>query len=106
MPARIGKFCVGVGFRNTVIVRIAEFIATSTSFVFLLFDHAREQYSAVEYTRARLLALSVLTEASHPVPARRVNIAHRHKTFCRTDLRWAVKVSDRSSFTSRYNVFG
>jgi len=40
MPARIGKYCVGVGFRHPVIVRKAEFIVTSTSFVFLLLDHA------------------------------------------------------------------
>jgi len=68
MPARIGKYYVGVGFRHPVIVPKAEFIATSTSFMFLLLDHAREQYSAVWYTRARLLVLSLLTEAPHPVP--------------------------------------
>ena len=68
MPAIIGKCCVGVGFRHPVIVHKAEFIATSTSFVLLLLDHAGEQYSAVGYTRARLLVLSVLTEAPHPVP--------------------------------------
>ena len=63
MPARIGKYCVGVGFRHPVIVRKAEFIATSTSFIFLLLDQAGEQYSGVGYTKARLLVLSVLTEA-------------------------------------------
>ena len=63
IPARLGKYCVGVSFRHLVIVRKAEFIATSTSFVLLLLDHAGEQYSAVGYTRARLLVLSVLTEA-------------------------------------------
>jgi len=34
MPARIGKYSVGFGFRDPVIVRKAEFIDTSTSFVF------------------------------------------------------------------------
>jgi len=47
MPARIGKCCLGVGFRHPVIVRKAEFIATSTSFVFLFLDHAGEQSSAM-----------------------------------------------------------
>jgi len=79
MPARIGKYCVGVGFRHPVIVRKAEFIATSISFVFLLLEHAGEQYSAVGYTRARLRVLSVLTEAPHPVPASRFNSAQRDK---------------------------
>jgi len=67
MPERTGKYCVGVGFRHRVIVRKAEFIATSTSFAFLLLDHAGEQYSAVGYTRVRLLVLSVLTEAPQTV---------------------------------------
>ena len=106
MPARIGNYCDGVGFRHPVIVRKTEFIATSTSFVFLLLDHAGEQYSAVGYTRARLLVLTVLTEASHPVPASRFNSAQRDKTFCRTDVRCDLKVSDRSSFTPRYVGFG
>jgi len=43
MSARIGKYCVGVGFRHSVIVCKAEFITSSTSFVFLLLDHAVEQ---------------------------------------------------------------
>jgi len=102
MPARIGKYCIRVGCRHRVIVCEAEFIATSTSFVFLFLGHAGEQYSAVGYTRARLLALSVLTEAPYPVPASRFNSAQRDKTFCRTDVRWGLKVSDRSSFTPRY----
>ena len=106
MPARIGKYCVGVGFRHPLIVRKAEFIATSTSCVFLLLGHAGEQYSAVGYTRSRLLILSVLTEAPYPVPASRFNSAQRDKTFCRTDGRCGLKVSDRSSFTPRYVGFG
>jgi len=100
------KDCVGVGFRHPVIVRKTEFIATSTSFVFLLLDHAGEQYSAVGYTRARLLVLSVLTEAPHPVPASLFNSAQRDKTFCRTDVRCGLKVRDGSSFTPRYVGFG
>jgi len=103
MPARIGKYCVGFGFRDPVIVRKAEFIDTSTSFVFLLLGHAGEQCSAVGYTRARLLVLSVLTEAPYPVPASRFNSAQRDKTFCRTDARCGLKVSD---FTPRYVGFG
>jgi len=106
MPARIGKYCVVVGFRHPVVVRKAEFIATSTSFVFLLLDHAGVQYSAVGHTRARLLVLSVLKEACHPVPASQFNSAQRDKTFCRTDVRCGLKVSDRSSFTPRYVWFG
>ena len=106
MPASISKYCVGVGFRHRVIVRKAEFIATSTSFVLLLLDHAGEQYSAVRYTRARLLVLSVLAEAPHPVLASRFNSAQRDKTFCRTDARCGLRVSDRSSFTQRYVGFG
>jgi len=47
MPARIDKYCVGVGFRRPVLVREAEFKATSTSFIFLLLVHVGEQYSAV-----------------------------------------------------------
>ena len=95
VPARIGKYCVGVGFRYPVIVRKAEFIATSTSFVFLLLCHAGEQYSAVGCTRATLLVLSALTKAPHPMPASRFNSAQRDKTFCRTDVRCGLKVSDR-----------
>ena len=106
LAARIGKYCVGVDFRHPVIVRKAEFIATSTSFVLLLLDYAGEQYSAVVYTRARLLVLSVLTEAPHPVPASRFTSAYRDKTFCRKDVRCSLKVSDRSSFTPRYVGFG
>ena len=106
MPARIGKYCVGFGFRDPVIVRKAEFIDTSTSFVFLLLGHAGEQCSAVGYTRARLLVLSVLMGAPHPVPVSWFNSAQRDKTFCRTDVRCGLKVSDRSSFTPRYVGFG
>jgi len=94
------------GFKHPVIVRKAEFIATSTSFVLVLLDHAGEQYSAVRYTRARLLVLSVLTEAPHPVPASRFNSAQRDKTFCRIDVRCGSRVSDRSKFTPRYVGFG
>jgi len=101
-----GKYCVGVGFRHPVIVRKADFIAPSTSFVLLLLDHTGEQYSAVGYTRAKLLVLSVLMEAPHPVPASRFDSAQRDKTFCRTDVRCGLKVSDRSSFTPRYVGFG
>jgi len=106
MPAWIGKYCVGVGFRYPAIVGKAEFKATPTSFVCLLLDHAGEQYSAVVYARARLLVLSVLTEAPHPVPASRFNSAQRDKTFCCTDVTCGLKVSDRSRFTPRYFGFG
>jgi len=105
MPARIGKYCVGVSFRHPAIVRKAEFMATSTSFVFLLLDHDGEQYSAVGCTRARLLVLSVLMKAPHPMPASWFNSAQRDKTFCRTDVRCGLKKSDRSSLTPRYVEF-
>jgi len=95
MSARLGKYCLGVDFRHAVIVRKAEFIATSTSFVFLLLDHTGEQYSAAGYTRARLLVLSVLMEAPHPVPASRFNSAKRDKTLCRTGVRCGLKVIER-----------
>ena len=106
MSARLGKYCVGVGFRHPVTVRKAEITATSTSFVFLLLDHAGEKYSAAGYTRARVLVLNVLTEAPHPVPASGFNSARRDKTFCHTDVRCGLKVSDRSSFTPRYSTLG
>jgi len=44
----------GVGFSHPVIVRKAEFIVILTSFIFLLIDHAGEQYSEKGYKRARL----------------------------------------------------
>jgi len=90
---------------NPVIVRKAEFTATSTSFVFLLLDHAREPCSALGYTRARLLVLSVLAAVPHLVPASLFNSAQRDKTFCRTDVRCGLKVKDQSSFTPRHLGF-
>jgi len=106
MSGRIGEYCVGVGFRHPVIVRRAEFIATSTSFIFLLLDHAGEQYSAVRYTRARLLVLSMLTEALYLVPASQFNSMQRDKTSCHTDVGCGLKVSDQSSFTPIYVGLG
>jgi len=100
----LGKYCVDIGFWHPVIFRKAEFIATSTSFVFLLLDHAAEQCSAVGYTRPRLLFLNMLTEA--PCDCQRFNSMQHDKTFCHTVVRCSLKVSDQSSFTPRDVGFG
>jgi len=61
--------------------------------------------SSIQQWGIQELVLSVLMEATHPVPASRFNSAQRDKTFCPADVRCGLKVSDRSSFTSRYVGF-
>ena len=64
MPARIGRLSAGVGRRHPVTARKASLMTRSMRRVWALRHQAGAQYSAVEWTRARVAIRSV--QASKP----------------------------------------
>ena len=53
-PSGTGSHCMGVDFIVPLIIHISVFRTVSKCFVWLLSAQTGEQYSAAEYTRARL----------------------------------------------------
>jgi len=102
MPARIGSLSAGVGRRHPVTVRNASLIVRSIRRVWALRHQTGAQYSAVEWTRARVAVRSVVAPAPQPEPASRLRSAMRDVSFLRSYSRCRRYVSDLSNVTPRY----
>ena len=63
MPARIGRLSAGVGRRHPVTVRTSSFITGSVRRVCALQHQTGAQYSAVEWTRAKVAVRSTVALA-------------------------------------------
>ena len=72
MPARIGRLSAGVGRRHPVTIRKASLMAGSMRRVWALRHQTATQYSAVEWTRARLAVRNVVAPAPHQAASIRV----------------------------------
>ena len=102
MPARIGRLSAGVGtqasshFSQGVVDGGVNKASMSTT------AQTRAQYSAVEWTRARVAVRNVFAPAPQPEPASRLRSATRDVSFLRSDSRCRRYVSDLTNVTPRY----
>ena len=71
MPARTGKFSVGVARKHLVTMRKALLRILSMGRVSVLRQQTDAQYSTVEWTKERAEMRNVLAPAPHPDPASR-----------------------------------
>jgi len=101
MPARIGGLSDGVGRRHPVSIRKASLMAGSMRRVWALRYQTGAQYSAVEWTRARVTFRNVVVPAPQPEPASRLRSATRVLSFLRSDSRCQWYVSDLSNVAPR-----
>jgi len=102
MPARIGRLSAGLGRRHPVTIRKASLMVGSMRRVWALRHHTGAQYSAVEWTRARVTVRNVVAPAPQPEPASRLRSATRYVSFLRSDSRCRRYVNDLSKVTPRY----
>jgi len=102
MPARKGRLSAGVGRRHPVTIRKASLMAESMRRVWALRNHTGAQYSAVEWTRARVAIHSVVASAPQPEPTSCLRSATRDVSFLRSDSWCRRYVSDLSNVTPRY----
>jgi len=102
MPAGIGRFSAGVGRRHPVTIRKASLIVGSMRRVWALRYQTGAQYSAVEWTRARVAVRNVVAPAPQPESSSRFRSATRDVSFLRSDSRCLRYVSDLSNVTPRY----
>jgi len=102
MPARIGRLSAGVGRRHPVTIRKASLMVGSMRRAWALRHQIGAQYSAVEWTRARVAVLNVVAPALQPEPASRLRSATRDVSFSWSDLKCRRYVSDLSNVTPRY----
>jgi len=87
MPASIGRLSSGVGRRHQVTISKALLMAGSMRQVWALRHQTGAQYSAVEWTRARVAIRRVVASAPQPEPASRLRRAMRDVNFLRSDSR-------------------
>ena len=85
MPARIGRLSTGVGRRHPVTIRKVSLMVGSIRRVWALRHQTGAQYSAVEWTRARVAVRNVVAPAPQPEPASRLRSATRYVSFLRSD---------------------
>jgi len=102
MPAIVGRLSAGVGRRHPVTIRKALLMARSIMRAWALRYYSLAQYSAVEWTRARMAVRKVVAPAPQPEPANRLRSATRDVSFLRSDSRCRRYVSDLSNVTPRY----
>jgi len=102
MPARIGRLSAGVGHRHPVTVRKASLMAGSMRRIWALRHQTGTQFSAVEWTRARVAICRVVAPAPQPDPASRLRSGTRDVSFLRSDSRCRRYMSDLSNVTPRY----
>jgi len=102
MPARVGRLSAGVGRRHPVTIRKALLMARSIMRAWALRYYSLAQYSAVEWTRARMAVRKVVAPAPQPEPASRLRSATRDVSFLRSASRCWRHVSDLSNVTPRY----
>jgi len=102
MPARVGRLSAGVGRRHPVAVRKASFMTGSVRRVWALRHQTGAQYSAVEWTRARVAVRRIVAPAPQSEPASRLRSATRDVNLLRSDSRCRRYVSDLSNVTPKY----
>ena len=102
MPARMGRLSASVGRRHPVTIRKVPLMRGSMRRVWALRHQTGAQYSAVEFTRARVAIRRVVAPAPQPEPASRLRSATRYVRFLRIDSRCRRYVSDLSNVTPRY----
>ena len=86
MPARSGRLSAGAGAgrRHPVTIGKASLIVSMRR-VWALRHQTRAQYSAVEWTRARVVVRNVVAPAPQPEPASRFRSGTRDVSFLRSD---------------------
>ena len=102
MPARIGRLSAGVGSKHPVTIRKASLMVGSIRRVWALRHQTGAQYSAVEWTKARVAVRNVVAPAPQLEPASRLRSATRDVSFLRRDSRYRQHVSPLSNVTPRY----
>jgi len=101
MPARIGRLSAGEGRRHPVTMHKVSLMVASIRRVRALWQTGA-QYSAVEWTRARMAVRNVVAPAPQPETASHLRSAARNVSFIRSDSRCWWYVSDLSNVTPRY----
>jgi len=102
MPASIGMLTAGAGRRHPVTIRKMSLMVGSMRRVGVLRHQTGAQYSAFEWTRARVAVRKVVAPAPHLEPARHLRSATCDVSFLRSDSRCRRYVSDLSIVTPRY----
>jgi len=87
MPARIGRLSTGVRRKHPVTIRKASLMVGSMRRVWALRHQTGAQYSAVEWTRARVAVRNAVVPAPQPEPASRHRSATHDVSFLRSDSR-------------------
>ena len=94
MPARMGRLSAGAGRRHPVTIRKASLMAGSMRQVWALRHQTGAQYSAVNWTRAKVAVGNVVGPAPQPEPASHLQSATRDVSFLRSNSRcpytWAT----------------
>ena len=96
MPARIGRLPAGVRRRHPVTIRKASLMTVLMRWAWALWHQTGAQYSAVEWTRARVAFRSIAL-APQPEPASRLKSATCAVNFLRSISRCRRNVSDLSN---------
>jgi len=91
-----------LGRRHPVTILKASLIAGSIRRVWVLRHQTGAQFSAVEYTRARVAVRNVVATAPQLEPASHLKSATRDVIFLRNDSRYRRYVSDLSNVTPTY----
>jgi len=100
MSARIEKVSTGVGWRQPVTVRKGSLMAGSVRRVWALRHQTGAQYSAVEWTRAKVAVRNVVApSAPQPEPVSRLKSATHEVNFLWSDSRYQWLVSVLSNVT-------
>ena len=102
MPARMGRLSNGVGHSHPVTIWSAPLIAVLMMRVCALRHQTGAQYSAVEYTRAKVADQRTAPLAPHPDPVSRLIRVMGEVKFPSSDSRCRWYISNLSSFTPRY----
>ena len=102
MPTRVERLSAGVGPRHPVTICKASLMAESMKRAWALRHQTGAQYSAVEWTRARVVVRNVVAPAPQLEPANRLRSAMRDVSLLRNDSRCRRYVSDLSNVTPKY----
>ena len=100
MLARIGRLSAGVGRRYPVTIRKASLIAGSMRRVWALQHQTGAQYSAIEWTRARVAVRSVVAPA--PQPSQQAASGVRRVMLASCEVAQGRYVSNLSNVTPRH----
>ena len=97
---KIGRMSAGIGHKYPVTIRKTSLITGSMRRVWAQLHQAGAQYSAVEWTRAKLAVRNFVAPAPQPEPESRFKMVTRDINFLRSDSR--CYMSDLSNVTPRF----